>query len=211
VLDPATGRTTTRLLPGFETISYGDLWARVRAIVAAWRRDETGPVNPGDFVATVGFAGPDYLTVDLVCANLGLVSVPLQHGPRYRYSSRSLTRSSRGCSPRAEHIWIWPSNPLCRVRRCAIWWYSTTSRRSTTTGRTSNVPAGASRRRHAGRRKHAGRGHPAWSGTSARAALHRRHRPAARDDPLHIGQHRDTEGRDDHRTDAGQAVHDIAD
>jgi fatty acid CoA ligase FadD9 len=79
VLDPATGRTTTWLLPSFETISYGDLWTRVRAVAAAWRRDETSPVNPGDFVATVGFAGPDYLTVDLVCAYLGLVSVPLQH------------------------------------------------------------------------------------------------------------------------------------
>jgi fatty acid CoA ligase FadD9 len=79
VLDPATGRTTTRLLPSFETISYGDMWTRVRAVSTAWRHDETSPVNPGDFVATVGFAGPDYLTVDLVCAYLGLVSVPLQH------------------------------------------------------------------------------------------------------------------------------------
>src|ERR1700759_21641 len=79
VLDPATGRTTTRLLPTFETISYSDLWTRVRAVAAAWRRDETSSVNPGDFVATIGFAGPGYLTVELVCAYLGLVSVPLQH------------------------------------------------------------------------------------------------------------------------------------
>src|ERR1700722_12323870 len=79
VLDPATGRTTTRLLPTFETISYGDLWTQVRAVAAAWRRDETPSVNPGDFVATIGFAGPSYLTVELVCAYLGLVSVPLQH------------------------------------------------------------------------------------------------------------------------------------
>jgi hypothetical protein len=43
VLEPATGRTTTRLLPSFETISYGDLWTRVRALAAAWRRDETYP------------------------------------------------------------------------------------------------------------------------------------------------------------------------
>ncbi|HZC93030.1 MAG TPA: AMP-binding protein, partial [Mycobacterium sp.] len=79
VLDRATGHTTTRLLPTFETISYGELWTRVRAVASAWRHDETSPVNPGDFVATVGFAGPDYLAVDLVCAYLGLVSVPLQH------------------------------------------------------------------------------------------------------------------------------------
>src|SRR6202034_3688512 len=62
VLDPATGRTAMRLLPTFETISYGDLWTRVRAVAAAWRRDETPSVNPGDFVATIGFAGPSYLT-----------------------------------------------------------------------------------------------------------------------------------------------------
>jgi len=52
MLDPATGRTSTRLLPSFETTSYGDLWTRVRAVASAWRRDETSPVNPGDFVAT---------------------------------------------------------------------------------------------------------------------------------------------------------------
>ncbi len=43
------------------------------------RNDYTAPVNPGDFVATIGFASPEYLTVDLACAYLGLVSVPLQH------------------------------------------------------------------------------------------------------------------------------------
>jgi fatty acid CoA ligase FadD9 len=79
VVDPGTGRTTTRPVPSFETISYGDLWARVRAVAAAWRRHKTSPVNPGDFVATIGFAGPSYLTVELVCSYLGLVSVPLQH------------------------------------------------------------------------------------------------------------------------------------
>jgi fatty acid CoA ligase FadD9 len=78
VRDPVTDRTTTRLLPSFETISYGELWARVRAVAAAWHQDETFPVNPGEFVASVGFAGPEYLIIDLVCAYLGLVSVPLQ-------------------------------------------------------------------------------------------------------------------------------------
>jgi fatty acid CoA ligase FadD9 len=77
--DPATGRTTSRLLPRFETITYRDLWANVRAAAAAWRRDPQHPLAPGDFVATVGFASPDYLTIDLVCGYLGLVAVPLQH------------------------------------------------------------------------------------------------------------------------------------
>lgn len=77
--DPTTGRTTTELLPRFDTITYRDLWANVRAIATAWRRDTAHPVAPGDFVATVGFASAEYLTVDLVCGYLGLVAVPLQH------------------------------------------------------------------------------------------------------------------------------------
>jgi fatty acid CoA ligase FadD9 len=77
--DAVTGRTTTRLLPEFETFSYREVWARVSAIASAWRHDARHPVNAGDFVATVGFASPDYLIVDLVCAYLGLVTVPLQH------------------------------------------------------------------------------------------------------------------------------------
>ena len=77
--DPATGRTTTQLLHRFDTISYRDLWANVRAVAAAWRRDAVTPVAPGDVVATLGFASPEYLTLDLVTGYLGLVAVPLQH------------------------------------------------------------------------------------------------------------------------------------
>jgi fatty acid CoA ligase FadD9 len=78
-MDPATGRTSANLLPRFETISYRDLWARVSALASAWRRDPIHPLIAGDFVASVGFASSEYLIVDLVCAYLGLVSVPLQH------------------------------------------------------------------------------------------------------------------------------------
>lgn len=77
--DPATGRTSTQLLPRFDTMTYAELWADVRAIASAWRHDAMNPVSPGDFVATVGFASPQYLTLDLVCGYLGLVAVPLQH------------------------------------------------------------------------------------------------------------------------------------
>jgi fatty acid CoA ligase FadD9 len=78
-VDPATGRSVARLLPRFDTITYRDLWANVRAIASAWRHDEANPVAPGDFVGTLGFASPEYLTLDLVCGYLGLVAVPLQH------------------------------------------------------------------------------------------------------------------------------------
>ena len=76
--DPHTGRTTRRLLDSFDTVTYGELWSDVEAIAAAWQAAET-PVRAGDFVATIGFASTDYLTIDLVAGYLGLVSVPLQH------------------------------------------------------------------------------------------------------------------------------------
>jgi fatty acid CoA ligase FadD9 len=79
VNDAATGRTSLQLLPRFETISYREVWDRVRAIASAWRHDPAHPVTVGDLVATVGFSSADYLVVDMVCAYLGLVSVPLQH------------------------------------------------------------------------------------------------------------------------------------
>lgn len=77
--DTATGRTTAQLLDRFDTITYRDLWANVRAIATAWRRDPVDPASPGDVVATVGFASADYLTIDLAAGYLGLVAVPLQH------------------------------------------------------------------------------------------------------------------------------------
>ncbi len=77
--DPATGRTGTQLLPRFDTMTYGEMWANVGAIAAALRHDAANPVAPGDFLATVGFSSAEYLTLDLVCSYLGLVAVPLQH------------------------------------------------------------------------------------------------------------------------------------
>jgi fatty acid CoA ligase FadD9 len=79
VRDDTTGRTSTRLLPHFETITYRELWSNVGAVASAWHGAADEPVRPGDFVATIGFASSDYLTVDLVSAYLGLVAVPLQH------------------------------------------------------------------------------------------------------------------------------------
>ncbi|MET0457572.1 MAG: carboxylic acid reductase [Mycobacterium sp.] len=79
LVDDATGRRSVRLLPEFETVTYRDLWSEVAAAAAAWSQAPHAPLRPGDFVATIGFASADYLTVDLVCAYLGLVAVPLQH------------------------------------------------------------------------------------------------------------------------------------
>src|SRR5262245_33593100 len=68
VTDPATGRTSATLLARFDTMTYGGLWERVVAIAGAWRADGIAPVNPGDFVVSVGFASSDHFTVEMVCA-----------------------------------------------------------------------------------------------------------------------------------------------
>lgn len=74
VTDPG-GRTTAKLLPRFDTISYGELGRRVRAASAALHGE---PVVPGDRIAILGFTSPDYVVVDTAAALLGAVSVPLQ-------------------------------------------------------------------------------------------------------------------------------------
>lgn len=78
VRDPATGRIERSLLPVFETTTYHDLWSDVEAIAAVWGSPEVC-INAGDVLASIGFASADYLRIDLACAYLGLVSVPLQH------------------------------------------------------------------------------------------------------------------------------------
>ena len=77
VTDPQTGRTSAELLPRFETITYGELWARVAALASAWTND---PVRPGDRVCVLGFTSVDYTTVDLALVENGAVAVPLQTG-----------------------------------------------------------------------------------------------------------------------------------
>jgi fatty acid CoA ligase FadD9 len=77
VTDPRTGRTSAELRPRFETINYGELWARVRALASAWTND---PVRSGDRVCVLGFTSVDYTTVDLALVEIGAVAVPLQTG-----------------------------------------------------------------------------------------------------------------------------------
>ncbi|MQY20618.1 carboxylic acid reductase [Nocardia macrotermitis] len=75
-----TGRTRGRLLPRYDTITYGELWRRVTAVAASWYHDAEAPVRAGDFVATLGFTSTDYAVLDLACTALGTVAVPLQAG-----------------------------------------------------------------------------------------------------------------------------------
>jgi fatty acid CoA ligase FadD9 len=78
VTDPVTGRTSLRLLPRFDTVSYGELWARAGAVAAEWQHDSRHPVSAGEFVCVLGFTSGDYTTIDLAAIRLGAVSVPLQ-------------------------------------------------------------------------------------------------------------------------------------
>ncbi|WP_435591420.1 carboxylic acid reductase [Nocardia sp. bgisy118] len=76
--DPRTGRRTTRLLPTFDTVTYGEVWARVGAVAAHWHHEIS--VRAGDFVAILGFTSAEYTVLDLACVHLGAVAVPLQSG-----------------------------------------------------------------------------------------------------------------------------------
>jgi fatty acid CoA ligase FadD9 len=78
VTDSTTGRTTLRLVPRFDTISYGELWSRTGAIAAEWSHDPRAPLRAGEFVCVLGFTSTDYATIELACLRLGAVSVPLQ-------------------------------------------------------------------------------------------------------------------------------------
>ncbi|ORB58144.1 oxidoreductase [Mycobacteroides saopaulense] len=78
VIDPASGRAVDRLLPAFETITYGRLLENISAILAEWQHG-TDAIGAGDFVATIGFSSPDYVTLDLATLMNGSVSIPLQH------------------------------------------------------------------------------------------------------------------------------------
>lgn len=77
VAEDADGHRTRVLLPRFDTITYGDLRTRARAVASALRHHDRYRVAPDDFVGIIGFTGPDLVVMELACALLGGVSVPL--------------------------------------------------------------------------------------------------------------------------------------
>ncbi|MFG1931303.1 carboxylic acid reductase [Mycobacterium sp. NPDC048908] len=70
-----TGRTVAELQTRFDTLTYRETWARVRALAGALAHN---PVRPGDRVATLGFSSADYAVVDMALSLTGAVAVPLQ-------------------------------------------------------------------------------------------------------------------------------------
>jgi fatty acid CoA ligase FadD9 len=75
VKDPQTGRTSATLLPWFDTVTYGELDARVDAVSHALA---DGVVAAGDRVCVLGFTSVDYTTIDIALGFVGAVRVPLQ-------------------------------------------------------------------------------------------------------------------------------------
>jgi fatty acid CoA ligase FadD9 len=70
-----TGRTSAKLLPWFDTVTYGELGARVDAVSRAL---SDGAVAAGDRVTVLGFNSVDYTTIDIALGRVGAVAVPLQ-------------------------------------------------------------------------------------------------------------------------------------
>jgi fatty acid CoA ligase FadD9 len=75
VKDPQTGRTSAKLLPWFDAVTYGELATRVAALSRALT---DGVVAAGDRVCVLGFTSVDYANIDIALGVIGAVSVPLQ-------------------------------------------------------------------------------------------------------------------------------------
>jgi len=82
VTDPDTGRTALHLLPAYTTVSYGEVWSRVRAVAGEWRAHPDHRLSAGDVVCILGFPSPEFVVVDLACLYTGAISVSLQPGGR---------------------------------------------------------------------------------------------------------------------------------
>jgi fatty acid CoA ligase FadD9 len=78
VKDPQTGRTSAKLVPWFDTVTYRELAARVDALSRAWTHGAEGTVAAGDRVCVLGFTSVDYTSIDIALGVIGAVSVPLQ-------------------------------------------------------------------------------------------------------------------------------------
>src|SRR5271154_213847 len=75
VKDPQTGRTSAKLMPWFDKVTYGELAHRVNELSRALA---DGLVSAGDRVTVLGFTSVDYATIDVALGVVGAVSVPLQ-------------------------------------------------------------------------------------------------------------------------------------
>src|SRR5271156_6508538 len=56
VSDPATGRTRREHLKRYESVSYGELWGRARALAALWRQRGADGLRANDPLCIIAFA-----------------------------------------------------------------------------------------------------------------------------------------------------------
>ncbi len=75
VTDPQSGRTSAKLLPWFDQVTYAELADRVGEVSRALT---DGLTARGDRVCVLGFTSIDYATIDIALGLAGAVSVPLQ-------------------------------------------------------------------------------------------------------------------------------------
>ncbi len=61
----------------FIYLTYDELWEQVKSLSSAFAHDPEIALEPGDMVATLGFAGPDYAALLLAVQYNGLPYVPL--------------------------------------------------------------------------------------------------------------------------------------
>src|SRR3984885_12696919 len=78
VKDPQTGRTSAKLLPWFDKVTYGELADRVDALSRAFTNGADRIVAAGDRVCVLGFTSVDYTTIDIALGLVSAVSVQLQ-------------------------------------------------------------------------------------------------------------------------------------
>lgn len=76
--DPKTGHAYRQILTYFDTITYGQLWERIRSLSSFWYNHPDKPLHPGDLLCILAFAGTDFTTVDLAAIYTGAVTVPMQ-------------------------------------------------------------------------------------------------------------------------------------
>ncbi|BBX85282.1 carboxylic acid reductase [Mycolicibacterium aubagnense] len=80
------GRTVSRLLPRYDTVTFGEVWRQIQAVDNALLSgtDDNVPgggqpiVAAGDRVAVLGFTSAEYTIIDTALARAGVVAVPLQ-------------------------------------------------------------------------------------------------------------------------------------
>ena len=198
----ASGRTVAELQPRFDTLTYRETWARVKALADALAGN---PVHPGDRVATLGFTSADYAVVDMALSLTGAVAVPLQtSAPVSQLHPILLETEPVAILSSVDHLADAVELALTAhaPKRLVVFDYHP----QIDDHREAFESAVAAPRRPAGLRRGTRRRHQPGRSAHRRAGdpPRRQRRPATAD--LHLGQHRHAQGRDVHRPPDGQVL-----